>query len=63
MSPHEPRPTTHGSGDEPRILSIDEAPYRIRREHRRRELRNNLLAMLVLALFGAVCYGIYRLFE
>ena len=39
-------------------IPIEKAPYRIQREHYRRERRNSILAVLVLvALAGMVAWG------
>lgn len=51
-----------GKNDEPGPLPIERAPYRIRREHYRRERRNSILAVLVIAtVVGLAAYGVHWL--
>jgi hypothetical protein len=45
-----------------RIMSIDEAPFRVRREHYRRERRNSAIAILVIAaVVGLLAWAVLAL--
>jgi hypothetical protein len=47
-----------------RLMHIDRAPYRIRREHYRRERIMSTIAILViLSVVGAIGYVIWRIFH
>ena len=47
---------------DPPVMKIEDAPSRVRREHYRRERRNNVIAVLVIAsLLALVTWGVLTL--